>query len=185
MISIFCWRIACHVCEFVSHRGNVRQERGHDHRRGIIGEVGRARTAELVAESFLHAMRIGPTDVQVERLVLACAEKRARFLRQIRRAAVVDLGLEIERIDRSRLDVFLADARRGEPVRLEDARDGLDALERAEMMRAVGVRKLLRQLGYSVQRPTTRLVQAKPRQKRKWVRETYPNPKKTRGAKAR
>jgi transposase len=41
------------------------------------------------------------------------------------------------------------------------------------------VRKLLRQLGYSVQRPTTRLVQADLRQKRKWVRSTYPNLKKT------
>lgn len=47
------------------------------------------------------------------------------------------------------------------------------------------VRKLLRQLGYSVQRPTTRLVQGKLRQKRKWVRETYPNLKKKRGAKER
>jgi transposase len=41
------------------------------------------------------------------------------------------------------------------------------------------VRKLLRQLGYSVQRPTTRLVQADLRQKRKWTRHTYPNLKKT------
>jgi transposase len=41
------------------------------------------------------------------------------------------------------------------------------------------VRKLLRQLGYSVQRPTTRLVQADSKQKRKWVRYTYPNLKKT------
>lgn len=41
------------------------------------------------------------------------------------------------------------------------------------------VRKLLRRLGYSVQRPTTRLVQADPRQRRKWVRYTYPNLKKT------
>jgi len=47
------------------------------------------------------------------------------------------------------------------------------------------VRKLLRQLGYSVQRPTTRLVQADSRQKRKWVRYTYPKLKKTPGAKAR
>jgi transposase len=37
------------------------------------------------------------------------------------------------------------------------------------------VRKLLRQLGYSVQRPTTRLAQADAKQKRKWVRYTYPN----------
>jgi transposase len=41
------------------------------------------------------------------------------------------------------------------------------------------VRKLLGQLGYSVQRPTTRLVQANLREKRKWVRYTYPNLKKT------
>jgi transposase len=41
------------------------------------------------------------------------------------------------------------------------------------------VRKLLRQLGYSRQRPTTRLVQADLRQKRKWTRYTYPNLKKT------
>jgi len=41
------------------------------------------------------------------------------------------------------------------------------------------VRKLLKQWGYSVQRPTTRLVQADPVQKRKWVRYTYPNLKKT------
>ena len=41
------------------------------------------------------------------------------------------------------------------------------------------VRKLLRQLGYSVQRPTTRLVQADLQQKRKWIRYTYPNLKKT------
>src|SRR6516165_635569 len=47
------------------------------------------------------------------------------------------------------------------------------------------VRKLLQQLGYSVQRPTTRLVQADVRQQRKWVRYTYPNPKKTPKARAR
>ncbi len=41
------------------------------------------------------------------------------------------------------------------------------------------VRRLLRQLGYSVQRPTTQLVQADLKQKRKWVRYTYPNLKKT------
>lgn len=41
------------------------------------------------------------------------------------------------------------------------------------------MRKLLRQLGYSVQRPTTRLAQADSKQKRKWVRYTYPNLKKT------
>ena len=47
------------------------------------------------------------------------------------------------------------------------------------------VRKLLKQLGYSVQRPTTRLVQADLRQKRKWVRSTYPNLKNTPAAKGR
>ena len=47
------------------------------------------------------------------------------------------------------------------------------------------VRKLLRQLGYSVQRPRTRLVQADIQQKRKWVRYTYPKLKKTPKAKGR
>ena len=47
------------------------------------------------------------------------------------------------------------------------------------------VRKLLQQLGYSVQRPTTRLVQADVRLQRKWVRYTYPNLKKTPKARAR
>jgi transposase len=37
------------------------------------------------------------------------------------------------------------------------------------------VRKVLQQLGYSVQRPTTRLVQADVKQQRKWVRYRYPN----------
>jgi transposase len=46
------------------------------------------------------------------------------------------------------------------------------------------VRKLLKQLGYSVQRPTTQLVQADLQQKRKWVRYTYPNLKKTPKSKA-
>ena len=45
------------------------------------------------------------------------------------------------------------------------------------------VRKLLKRLGYSVQRPTTRLVQADLSQKRKWVRYTYPALKKTPSAK--
>jgi len=40
------------------------------------------------------------------------------------------------------------------------------------------VRKLLKRWGYSVQRPTTRLVQADQAQKHKWVRYTYPNLKK-------
>ena len=47
------------------------------------------------------------------------------------------------------------------------------------------VRKLLKQLGYSVQRPTTRLVQADLSQKRKWVRYTYPKLKKTPKTKGR
>ena len=47
------------------------------------------------------------------------------------------------------------------------------------------VRKLLQQLGYSVQRPTTRLVQADVKQHRKWMRYTYPNLKKTPKAKGR
>ncbi len=47
------------------------------------------------------------------------------------------------------------------------------------------VRKLLQQMGYSVQRPTTRLVQADAKQHRKWVRYTYPNLKKTPKAKGR
>jgi transposase len=47
------------------------------------------------------------------------------------------------------------------------------------------VRKLLKQLGYSRQRPTTRLVQADLAQKRKWVRYTYPKLKKTPKAKGR
>jgi transposase len=41
------------------------------------------------------------------------------------------------------------------------------------------VRKLLKRWGYSVQRPTTRLVQANMKERRKWVRYTYPNLKKT------
>ena len=47
------------------------------------------------------------------------------------------------------------------------------------------VRKLLKEFGYSVQRPTTRLVQADLKQKRKWVRYTYPSLKKTPKAKVR
>lgn len=47
------------------------------------------------------------------------------------------------------------------------------------------VRKLLKRLGYSMQRPTTRLIQADLAQKRKWVRYTYPNLKKTPKLKAR
>jgi transposase len=47
------------------------------------------------------------------------------------------------------------------------------------------VRKLLKQFGYSVQRPTTRLVQAERQQERRWVRHTYPNLKKTQKKKVR
>jgi transposase len=47
------------------------------------------------------------------------------------------------------------------------------------------VRKLLKQLGYSVQRPTTRLVQADPERRNRWVRYTYPRLKKKPGAKGR
>jgi len=41
------------------------------------------------------------------------------------------------------------------------------------------VRKLLKQIGFSLQRPTTTLVQADPQQQRRWVRYTYPRLKKT------
>ena len=41
------------------------------------------------------------------------------------------------------------------------------------------VRKLLHRLGCSVQRPTTRLVQADPRKQDRWIRYTYANLKKT------
>lgn len=41
------------------------------------------------------------------------------------------------------------------------------------------VRKLLKQVGHSVQRPSTRPVQANVQQKRKWVVFTYPNSEKT------
>lgn len=47
------------------------------------------------------------------------------------------------------------------------------------------VRKLLKQLGYSVQRPTTRLVQAEVARKNRWERYTYPCLKKKPGAKGR
>jgi transposase len=47
------------------------------------------------------------------------------------------------------------------------------------------VRKLLHGLGCSVQRPTTRLVQADPKAQNKWIRYTYPNLKKTRKPKGR
>ena len=41
------------------------------------------------------------------------------------------------------------------------------------------VRKFLHRWGCSVQRPTTRLVQADPKAQNKWIRYTYPNLKKT------
>lgn len=47
------------------------------------------------------------------------------------------------------------------------------------------VRRMLKQLGYSVQRPTTSLVQANLAQKRKWTRYTYPKLKKTPAGKGR
>lgn len=47
------------------------------------------------------------------------------------------------------------------------------------------VRKLLKRFGYSMQRPTTSLVQADLSQKRKWVRYRYPRLKKTPKAKRR
>lgn len=40
------------------------------------------------------------------------------------------------------------------------------------------VRKLLKALHFSVQRPTTQLVQADPQKQNKWIRYTYPNLKK-------
>jgi len=45
------------------------------------------------------------------------------------------------------------------------------------------VRKLLKRLGFSVQRPTTKLVQADPKKQNRWIRYTYPNLKKKRGKK--
>jgi len=47
------------------------------------------------------------------------------------------------------------------------------------------IRKMLKRLGYSVQRPTTRLVQADPAEKSRWVRYTYPRLKKKPGWKGR
>jgi len=41
------------------------------------------------------------------------------------------------------------------------------------------VRKLLKRMGFSVQRPTTRLIQADPRKQNKWIRYTHPNLKKS------
>ncbi len=41
------------------------------------------------------------------------------------------------------------------------------------------VRKLLKKMGFSVQRPTYKLVNADSKKKNKWIRYTYPNLKKT------
>jgi transposase len=41
------------------------------------------------------------------------------------------------------------------------------------------VRKILKKIGFSVQRPTYRLVNADAKKKNKWIRYTYPNLKKT------
>lgn len=46
------------------------------------------------------------------------------------------------------------------------------------------VRKILKHLGYSVQRPTTRLVRADPVEKNRWVRYTYPRLKKSPGGRS-
>jgi transposase len=43
------------------------------------------------------------------------------------------------------------------------------------------VRRLLGKLGFSVQRPATRLVQADPQKRQRWVRYQYPNLKKKPG----
>lgn len=47
------------------------------------------------------------------------------------------------------------------------------------------VRKLLKQLGFSVQSPTTQLMQADPKKQNKWTRYTFPNLKKKSSQKAR
>ena len=47
------------------------------------------------------------------------------------------------------------------------------------------VRRLLGTLGFSVQRPTTRLVQADPVKRRRWTRYQCPNLKKKPGPKPR
>jgi transposase len=45
------------------------------------------------------------------------------------------------------------------------------------------VRKLLKELGFSLQRPTTKLAQADPQKQNRWIRYTYPNLKKKPGRK--
>ena len=47
------------------------------------------------------------------------------------------------------------------------------------------VRKLLKEIGFSLQRPTTSLMQADPKKQNKWTRYTYPNLKKKPGRKKR
>ena len=47
------------------------------------------------------------------------------------------------------------------------------------------VRKLLKELGFSLQRPTTKLAQADPQKQKRWMRYTYPNLKKKPGRKRR
>ena len=47
------------------------------------------------------------------------------------------------------------------------------------------VRRLLKQLNFSVQRPKTRLVQADPKKQNRWIRYPHPNLKKTPGMKGR
>jgi transposase len=47
------------------------------------------------------------------------------------------------------------------------------------------VRRLLKQLNFSVQRPKTRLVQADPKKQNRWIRYTHPNLKKTPETKGR
>lgn len=47
------------------------------------------------------------------------------------------------------------------------------------------VRRLLKQLNFSVQRPKTRLVQADPKKQNRWIRYTHPKLKTTPGAKGR
>jgi transposase len=41
------------------------------------------------------------------------------------------------------------------------------------------VRRLLKQIDFSVQRPKTRLIQADPKKQNRWIRYTHPNLKKT------
>jgi transposase len=53
------------------------------------------------------------------------------------------------------------------------------------MYHAGHVRKLLRELGMSLQRPTTKLVQADPQKQNRWIRYTYPNLKKKPARKGR